>query len=349
MGFDNFAPVQAHRRSLFPLISNISMRSRLPIPVLLVLVSIIVGCSRQDSTPAGKKIPVVGFMQIVEDPTLNEAKDGFYDALREAGYREDSGTVKIIYQNASGDAATLNQIADHLVSEQVDLIAANTTLAMITAANKTHTIPIFMMVAPSPELAGLSKPNAPPPANLFGVYETLAYIDTSVGLIHQVFPAARRVGTIYNSSEPNSTNALARLRAGCAALGLELVELPVTASNETQQAAQTLAGKGVDVFFALPDNVMFASFETVAREMSRAKIPVVTSESGLVARGALLGYGADFRAWGHQAGVAAARYLKTHNPKDATLEIVAVRKRTYNPATARELGITPPTGFEPIH
>lgn len=303
----------------------------------------------KDST-ASAPVPSVGFVQAIEDATIDEARTGFYDALREAGYSEDSGTVKIIYRNAQGDAAALNQILDYFLTEKVDLIAANTTLAMITAANKTSTIPIFMMVAPSPELAKLTKADASgnqaAPANLVGTYETLAYIDTSIALIKQVFPAAKRVGTIFNSSEPNSVNSMERLRERCAALGLELVESSVTSSNETQQVTQSLAGKGIDVFFALPDNIIFSSFETVLKETMDRKIPIVTSEAGLVKRGAFIAYGADFYQWGHQAGTSAAKYLKSQDLKSAPLQLVSVRKRTYNPKTAAALGLQAPAGFE---
>lgn len=43
---------------------------------------------------------------------------------------------------------------------------------------------------------------------------------------------------------------------------------------------------------------MFASFEAIKDTCARARLPVFTSESGLVARGALAAYGADLYACG---------------------------------------------------
>lgn len=310
------------------------------------------GNAGTDSTGEKKSMPVIGFAQPFDDQTVDEARKGFIDALRESGYSEDSGTAKIIYRNAQGDQAALNQILDYFISEKVDLIGANTTVAMINAVGKTSTIPIFMMVGPSPQIARLTKTDAGGreivPANLSGTYETLAYIDTSIALIKQILPNAKRVGTIYNNAEPNSTNALERLRAKCTELGLELVPRSVTASNETQQAMQALLNDGIDVFFAPPDNILFSSFETVYSEAMKKKVPIVTSEAGLVQRGAFIGFGADFYQWGHQAGESAAKYLKTRDLASTPLEMVKVRKRMYNPKAAQELGLTPPQGFEPI-
>lgn len=324
----------------------------MPRILFFLLLPLFTACSDETTEEGTNLIPTVGFVQLIEDETVDEARLGFYEALREGGFDESAGTAKIVYRNAQGDNAALNQILDYFVSENVDLIGANTTLAMITATNKTKTIPIFMMVAPSPEIAGLitMRPDGSQvsPPNLLGTYETLAYIDTSVALIKTLVPTARRVGTIYNSAEPNSTNAMGRLRAITKQLGLELIEIPVTSSSETQQASEALVAKGIDVFFALPDNVIFASFEVVAKTMDEKKIPILTSEAGLVSRGALAAYGADFHAWGHQAGVSAVEYLKSGRTNPSMLQLVAVRKRTINPETAARLGISPPQGFEEL-
>ncbi|MCC7439568.1 MAG: ABC transporter substrate-binding protein [Armatimonadetes bacterium] len=317
-----------------------------------IAMMILAGCSSESSDKQGKpekKIPTIGYIQVFEDQTLDAARKGFMDALKENGFSEDSGTVKIVFRSAQNDQANIPQILDYFIGEKVDAIATNPTVAMIAAVGKTKTIPIFMMVGPSPEIAGVAKPDSSgktvAPANLSGAYETLEYIDTSVALIRQTLPNAKKVGTIFNSSEPNSVNAMNRLRAMCQKLGLELAEASVTNSNETQQVMASLIDKNINVFFALPDNIIFSSFEVVNKMATEKKIPVVTSEAGLVARGAFIAYGADFYQWGHQAGVLAAKYLKSGDLKSAPLELVVVRKRVFNPKAAAALGIAPPAGF----
>lgn len=306
----------------------------------LLLLLTVSGCQQKD-----KSVPSIGYVQIIEDATLDEAKRGFFDALKESGF-EDGKTLHVDYQNAQGDMVLLSQILDKFIQGKVDLIAANTTVATIAAAQKTKEIPVCMMVAPRPDIAKLTKEDGTIPPNLCGTYETLAYIDTSVVLIKQVFPNARRVGTVFNFAEPNSVNARNRLKATCDSLGLELVEASVASSNETQQVASSVIAKNVDVFFALPDNIIFASFETVYKLASDKKIPIISSEMGLVRRGAFIAYGADFYEWGKQAGNSAARVLK--GEKNVTPDEVKIRKRVYNEATAKALNLTIPAGFEKI-
>lgn len=300
-------------------------------------------CSSETAKDTSK--PLIGFIDFVEDATLAQAKKGFFDALAEAGYSEDSNTLSVIYRNAQGDQPTLLQVVDYLVAQAPALIATNTTLATINTIQRNKDIPVIMMVAPRPDIAGLTDKAGKNPANLFGVYETLDYIDTSVTLIKQLFPAAKKAGTIYSQSESQSIDALNRLKAGCAKAGIVLEATPVTNSSETQLITQSLLAKGIDVFFALPDNVIFSSFETIAKSCDEKNIPILTSEAGLVSRGALASYGADMYQWGYQSGKQAAQYLKNGNTKGLAPEIVAVRKKVMNKSIAEKYLITPDSSY----
>lgn len=301
------------------------------------------GCATKHEQTNNK--PLVGFLDFVEDATLAQAKQGFFDALQKGGYSEKDSTLEVIYQNAQGDQPTLLQACDLLISRKVDLIAANTTLSTITAVQRTADIPVCMMVAPRPDIAGLTDKEGNAPKNLFGVYETLEYIDTSITLITKLRPSAKIIGTIYNQSEPQSRDAYSRLESSCKRLGLQLVSVPVNNSSESQLAAQALLAKKPDVFFALPDNVIFASFETILKSCNEAHMPIFTSEAGLVARGAVASYGADFYLWGYQAGEQAAVFLKEKALTNLKPEIVKERKRVINKTASGTFGILADSTF----
>jgi len=290
-------------------------------------------------------MPKIGYVQMLEDGTLDEAKRGFFDELKKAGY-ENEKNIHIDVQNAQNDMVLLNQILDKFLTDKVNLIAANTTVATIAAVQKTKEVPVCMMVAPRPDIAKLTDKEGRAPKNLCGTFETLEYIDTSIVLIKQVFPEAKKVGTVFNFTEPNSINARTRLQLMCDSLGLELVEASLASSNETQQVVESVLANEVDVFFALPDNIIFSSFETVYKLTSAKNIPIVSSEMGLVRRGAFIAFGADFYEWGKQAGKSAVQILK--GEKNVKPTAVTVRKRAYNAETAKALGLTPPEGFEKL-
>lgn len=296
-------------------------------------------CFAACSTPAKKNIPVIGFLDLLQDETLAQAKNGFFDALKEEGFDEAKKSVEVIYRNAQNDQPALLQACDYLISQKVDLIASNPTLSTITAIQKTKDIPVFMMVSPRPDLAGLTDKNGKAPENLFGVYETLDYIDTSLMLIKQVLPSVKRIGTIYNQSEPQSVDALNEIKKACEKEGIELISLPVNTSNETQLVVQSLLSKNIEAFFALPDNVVFSSMEIIVKSCDEAKVPVFTSEEGLVKRGALAAFGADMYQWGFQSGKQAAFFLKQKSSEGLKPSIVNIRRRVYNAEKARQYNV----------
>ena len=189
------------------------------------------------------------------------------------------------------------------------------------------------------------------PSNLFGVGETLDYIDTSFLLIPKVIKSKTgklTVGMIYNQSEPQSVESMERIRKLAAANDIELIYQPVNSTADVQLVTASLLSKNIDVFFANPDNIVFESFETIIQACNQKNVPIFTSEAGLVERGALAAYGADIYQWGYQAGQQAAQLLKSKSAAGLHWEMVLVRKKVYNPAAAKRFGISIPSAFQPI-
>lgn len=305
--------------------------------VLLLLLTGVVGCGN-GPMQRESKVPKVGFLDLLEDATLAQAKKGFFIALKDSGYSVSNGTLEVLYRNAQGDQPTLLQACDYLIGERVDILATNPTLSTIAVVQRTTDIPIFMMVSPRPDIIRLTDAAGKSPANLFGVYETLDYLDTSLMIATTLFPDKKTIGTIYNQSEPQSADALQRIEARCAAMGLRLEKLPVNNSNEAQLVVAALLQKKIDIFFALPDNTVFSSMEVIVKSCDDAKVPVITSEEGLVKRGAMAAFGADMYAWGYQSGAQAAMYLK-NGATGLTPEMVKQRRKVCNQLKADQFHV----------
>lgn len=317
----------------------------LPVAILLVF---FVSCKPKTKS---MQVPVVGFVDAFEDATISQARKGFTDALSKNGFSEEKKTVQIEYSNAQGDIPTLTQIVNHFVTDSVNLLATCTTLSTVTALQKTKYIPVFAMVSPTAERMKVVDANGKAPANLFGAVEDLNYIDTSFSIIPKLLKpkgAKLVIGMIYNQSEPQSADALSRIKTLAAGLNVDIVALPLNTSADAQLVTQSLLSKNIDAFFANPDNTVFASFETILKNCNQKNIPIFTSEAGLVQRGAVAAFGADIYQWGYQAGEQAAQFLKTHKTDGLQPEMVKVRKRVYNPAAAKKYNITIPPNFEPV-
>ncbi|HVX52021.1 MAG TPA: ABC transporter substrate-binding protein [Chitinophagaceae bacterium] len=312
---------------------------------------IVMSCS-QPSAKDEKKVPVVGFADAFVDNTIVQAKNGFIAALQKNGFDEKSGTVKIIYKNAQGDQPALIQIIKYFISQKVDVMATCPSISTIAALQNTKDIPVCMMVSPTPALMKLTDAQGNGPKNLFGAGENLDYIDTSFLLIPKIVkPASGKlnVGILFNQSEPQSVDAINRIKHLAEANNINLVVLPVNSSAEVQLVTASLLSKKLDAFFANPDNTVFASFETIVKNCDNNKVPIFTSEAGLVDRGAVAAYGADIYQWGYQAGEQAAAFLKTKDSTKLQWQMVQVRKRVYNPEAAKKYNLTIPASFQAIH
>jgi putative ABC transport system substrate-binding protein len=207
------------------------------------------------------------------------------------------------------------------------------------------------MVSPTPARMNVISSTGKSPANLFGAVEELAYIDTSFSIIPKLLkPKGEKlvIGMIYNQSEPQSADAMNRIKSLADKLHITLVALPLNSSADAQLVTQSLLSKNIDAFFANPDNTVFASFETILKSCNQAHVPIFTSEAGLVQRGAVAAFGADIYQWGYQAGEQAAQFLKTHKTDGLQPEMVKIRKRVYNPAAAKKYNITVPANFEAV-
>ncbi len=298
---------------------------------------------------SAESLPTIGFVDAFEDDTIAKARVGFFDALAEAGYSEADTTLSVIYRNAQGDIPTLTQIVRYMLSRQVDLIATCPSLSTITALQNTREVPVCMMVSPTPELMQVMSATDDAPANLFGVAENLGYIDTSFSLIPKLLGEKSepvRVGLLYNQSEPQSVDAFNRIQQIASRENAVLVGLPVNTSADVQLVAAALLNEGVDAFFAMPDNTIFAAFETILQSCEEAGVPIFTSEAGLVARGAVAAYGADLYAWGQQAGRQAAQMLDQGSSEGLSWELVKVRRKVYRPDAVERYGLTIPEGYE---
>lgn len=314
--------------------------------VIIVILFLFVSCDQTSND-----LPSIGFVDAFEDSTIEQAKNGFMDALKEGGFSEEAQTLNVIYRNAQGDIPTLTQIVKYFTAQNVKLIASSPSLSTIAAVQNTQEIPIFMMVSPTPALMKVEDEQGNPPTNLFGVAEELAYIDTSFSIIPKlVQPKEERlqVGLLYNQSEPQSVEAYQKIEGLANSLGIELVARPVNATADVQLVCGALLNEGIDAFFANPDNTIFGSFETIIKACNEAGVPVFTSEAGLVNRGAVAAYGADMYQWGYQAGQQAVQFLQNNSTAGLQWEMVKVRKRVFNPDAAQRFGIDIPSNYEPI-
>lgn len=282
----------------------------------------------------------IGVVQLVEHPALDAAYKGFVDGLKKEGY-EDGKNIKISYENAQGEQANCQTIANKLVNEKSDLILAIATPAAQAVANTTKDIPVLVTAVTDPASSKLVASNDAPGGNVTGTSD-LTPVDDQIKLLKQIVPNAKKVGMLYCSSEANSKFQIDIAKKSASALGMESVEATVSNSNEIQQVTQSLVGK-VDAIYIPTDNMISAGIATVSMVTQPAKIPLIVGESGMIEKGGLATYGINYYDLGLVTAKQAVKILKD-GAKPATMPIEYSKncELTLNNDVAAKIGITFP-------
>jgi len=292
--------------------------------------------------PAAETLKV-GIVQIVEHPALDSAREGFIDLFTENGYIEGE---KVTYQiqNAQGDMATANTIAQKFKNDNLDLILAIATPTAQAVANLIKDKPILITAVTDPVGAGLVASAEQPGTNVTGTND-LQPMEGQFKLAKELAPGAQRVGIIYNAGEANSVTQVRMAKEITGQLGLEVVEATVDTSAGVLQAAQSFIGR-VDVIYVPTDNTVVSAFSSVLKVAEENKIPIIAGEENLVSQGALATVGVNYYRLGRQTAEMALKIIRDGaKPETMPIESQKDTELVINEDTAKAIGITIPASL----
>lgn len=259
----------------------------------------------------------IGVLQYVQHAALDASNEGFFAALDDAGIAYEADQ-----QNAAGEAASCDTIADTLVNNGNDLILAIATPAAQAVAGKTSEIPVILTAVTDPAESGLAESNDAPGANVTGTSD-LTPVKEQMELLKEVLPDTKTVGILYCSAEANSVLQADMAKAALDDLGIAYTDLTVSNSNEIQTVVESAVGK-VDALYAPTDNMIAAGMATVAMVANENGIPVICGEEGMVNEGGLATYGIDYYQLGYLAGQMAVEILTNGaNPAEMPIGYLA--------------------------
>lgn len=310
--------------------------------------SILAGCSSSQASTSKnsdspKKQIKIGISQIVEHPALDASRKGFIDALKEKGF-EEGKNLKVDVQNAQGEQANAQTIANKFVSDKVDMILAIATPTAQTAYNATKDIPIMITAVTDPVNAGIAKSLDKPETNVTGTSDNVP-IEKQFELLKQLVPNAKKVGILYNTSENNSEIQVDSAKKAAPNFGLEVLPVGITNVNDIPQSLSSLLGK-MDVLYVPTDNMVASSMPIIAEQCFKNNVPIIGSEKGQVEQGALATTGIDYYKLGFQTGMAAVDVLNGKKPKDIPITTLKDMQLVINTDAVKKLKITVPKEIE---
>ncbi|MCP1223436.1 ABC transporter substrate-binding protein [Sebaldella sp. S0638] len=310
--------------------------------LVMMLSLILIGCADKkeeaktetDNTnteaKADDKVYKIGITQIVSHQALDKAREGFKDALKEAGIK-----AEFDEQNAQGDVTIANTIANKFVTDKVDLIFAIATPTAQAVSNATSDTPILFSAVTDPEAAGLVKPNVTGSSDKVDIEQQLA-------LLREISKDAKKIGFLYNSSEENSLVQLEEIKKIAGKYNFEIVEQGISSANELPQAIDKMLTQ-VDALYLPTDNLISSSSALIAEKANAAKKITFAAESGMLENGIFITKGIDYYQLGKEAGKLAVEILKDgKKPSDLPYKIAETTEIAVNKQTLEQLGIKLP-------
>ena len=285
----------------------------------------------------------VGICQLMQHVALDDATQGFMDALKE----ELGDKVTFDNQNAGGELAMCSSIVNQFVSAEVDLILANATPALQAAASATTEIPILGTSVTEDGVAlGINGFSGTVGGNISGTSD-LADLKAQAQMIKEWFPDVKTVALLYCSSEANSQYQVDVVKAELEAMGYTCDYCSFSDSNDLAAVVEG-AVANCDLIYVPTDNTVAGNTEIIDNICRPAKQPVIGGDGGICSGCTVATLCIEYYDLGYATGKMAAKIL-TGEAKVGEMPIgYAEASSVYNAEICADLGITPPDGYEPI-
>ena len=301
--------------------------------VLVMLAAALSGCGGNNSNSDGTKTFTVGICQLMVHDSLDQATQGFMDALTEQVTA--AGSAVTFDTQVAGEATLCTTVINTFTAKKVDLIMANATPALLAAANATTSIPVLGTSVT--DYADTFAGNIP--ANVSGTSDAVPFAEQAQMMIDSLgLNQGDLVGVLYCTNESNSLIQYEAVKALFEAEGIEVKAYTFSETTELQALTTSMAGE-VKAVYIPSDNTVAANDSIVGTICTEKNVPVYTSYGGAICYASL---SIDYYQLGYETGKMAAQIL-LEGKTPADMEITTlVPSVAYNTDLCAKLGITVP-------
>ncbi len=282
----------------------------------------------------------IGLTYFGPDQSFDMVVTGLWQGLRDLGFVKDSN-LTVISQHANGEMANLQPIHMNMDNLDIDLIVVTSTPGITAAISAVKKHPMVFTMSYTPLEAGAGESYTDHLPNITGV-ASFPPVEKTFDFICESIPGAKKIGTLYNSSEVNSYKVVKEARAYAEKIGIELVETTVINTSEVYHAASALCMRNIDALWVTGDNTALQAFDAIAKVSRDYKIPLFINDVDYVNRGATAGIGIGWVQTGYHTASFVARVLNGEDPGAIPIENYVNEVIQVNAPLAAEYGITFP-------
>jgi ABC-type uncharacterized transport system substrate-binding protein len=290
-------------------------------------------------------VRVIGYLSSASLEPSRDIVAALHPGLADTGYFE-GRNVAIEYRWADNHNDRLPTFALELARRPVAvIIAQGSTPAALAAKAVTSTIPIVCFAATDPVASGLVASLAQPGGNVTGISNFGArLIAKRLEILHELVPTANSIAVLVNPDNAPVTEAvLSEGQTAARALGVNVLILYASRSNEIEPAFETLVRQGAGAILVGADSLFSTHVEQLVALAAKYSIPASFETRAFTAAGGLMSYGPDMVALSRQLGIYTGRILNGEQPADLPVQQPPKFEMVFNRKTAKELGIEVPT------
>ena len=294
----------------------------------------------QQARPGIRAVGVLGFGTRAEYESELAA---FREGLREGGFVEGEN-LRFEYRFAEHDYRKIDRLAEDLVRAQIEVIYAPTTWAVHGAKSATRTIPIVFTGVNDPVALKFVQSLARPGGNITGISPATHELTAKrVQLMREIFPAAGRLGVIYDKDAARACQVeLGEIISAGRQLGVEVRGYPYLEKAELQSAFRSAQGEKIAAVLVTTTIEARRYGSEMIAGSTASRLPMVHGDRNAVEAGGLMSYGPPHGWAPRRAGHYAARILKGAKPADLPVERPMTYELVINLKTARAMDVKIP-------
>ena len=305
--------------------------------VLLLSGILMVGCGDSDVLTIGILLPTT-------HNALEEAKNGFIDAITEAGL-EEGKDVKFIINNAQGSNSDLSVMAKSLVSKCDITLGIGTGAAQALKAQEekiSSTNPLFFTAVTDPVDAKLVSSLDKIDSFVTGTSD-MNPVSDQIALVKKYIPEVDKIGIFYTASETNSEVQAKLAKEEAEKEGISVEVATITDATDLQQVLRKLCQtEGLDAIYIPTDNVVAANMNAVKSIVNEYSILTVCGEESIMNAGGHITLSIDYYMLGKKTGQMAVEIIKNgKKPSDLPVQMMSVSecKFLYNEENIKEANL----------
>ena len=263
--------------------------------------------------------------------------------LRALGWVEGQNLIVERRYSDPGNAHQLKANAEELVRLKVELIVAEGTVATLAAKKATSSVPIVVSRSGDPVGTGLVASLARPGANVTGTSTIVPdLIQKQVQLLHELLPAARKVGELILPANPLYRAMRNEYEQAYRALGMQPIFVGVGKATELEDSIEEAQRQGAQVLHVVPEPLFYANFPLIVSAAQKRSLPILVQNEGMLEEGGLLSYAPDEMDLDRKLASFVDKILRGAKPADLPVQQPTKFKLLINLKTAKAIGITVP-------